>query len=145
MQCPRRTPEERTHSCCSSRFGRCVQQSAIQTTDETPCAIWRQSVFYKKARSSTPGKKGRHTTWKLDAHAPTSDNGTSTGLSRVPSHLQCLHKRTGGLEQQWLKPKDLFTDQLMTPTQQSLLSKNSWKSVEDLKTIQARRKSFGAP
>ena len=32
------------------------------------------------ARSSTPGKKGCHATWKLDLHAPTNDNGTSTRL-----------------------------------------------------------------
>ena len=36
------------------------------------------------ARSSTPGKKGCHATWKLDLHAPTTDNGTSTRLPLSP-------------------------------------------------------------
>ena len=54
------------------------------------------------ARGSTPGKKGYHSTWKLDLHAPATDNGTSTRLPSVPGLLQCLHKGTGGSEQQWL-------------------------------------------
>ena len=56
------------------------------------------------ARSSTPGKKGCHATWKLDLHAPTTDNGTSTRFPSVPGPLQCLHKGFGGSEQQWVKP-----------------------------------------
>ena len=36
------------------------------------------------ARSSTPGKKSCHATWKLDLYAPTTDNGTSTRLSSAP-------------------------------------------------------------
>ena len=32
--------------------------SAIKTTDGTPCAIWRQRDAHKMARSSTLGKKG---------------------------------------------------------------------------------------
>ena len=32
------------------------------------------------ARSSTLGKKGCHVTWKLDLHAPVTDNGTSKRL-----------------------------------------------------------------
>ena len=56
------------------------------------------------ARSSILGKKGCHATWKLDLHAPTTDNGTSTRLPSVPCPLQCLHKGTGGSEQQWFKP-----------------------------------------
>ena len=54
------------------------------------------------ARSSTPGKKVCHSTWKLDLHDPTTDNVTSTRLPSVPGPLQCLHKGTGGSEQQWL-------------------------------------------
>ena len=49
------------------------------------------------ARSSTPGKKGCHATWKLDLHAPTTDNRTSTRLLPALGPLQCLHKGTGGL------------------------------------------------
>ena len=56
-------------------------------------------------------KKGCHATWKLDLHAPTTDNGTSIRLPPpplptppVPSPLQCLDKGTGGCEQQWFKP-----------------------------------------
>ena len=64
------------------------------------CAIWRQLDAHKIARSSTLGKKSCYTTWKLDLHAPTTNNGTSTRLPSVPSPLQCLHKGTGGYEQQ---------------------------------------------
>ena len=46
------------------------------------------------ARSSTPGKKGCHATWKLDLYAPTTDNGTST---RPPSALVLYNVYTKGL------------------------------------------------
>ena len=36
------------------------------------------------ARSSIPGKKGCHATWKLDLHDPTTGNGTSTKLLTAP-------------------------------------------------------------
>ena len=104
IRCQRRIPEEGTNSGRGGRSGRCVQLSAIQTADGAPCAISRQLDAHKMARSSTPGKKGRHATWKLDLHAPTTDNGTSTRLPSVPSPLQCLHKGTGRSEQQWFKP-----------------------------------------
>ena len=71
---------------------------------QLPWAIWRQLDDHKMARSSTPGKKGCHATWKLDLHAPTTDNRTSTRLPSVPCPLQCLHKGTGGSEQQWFQP-----------------------------------------
>ena len=100
IRCLRRIPEEGTNSGRGGRSGRCVQQSAVQTADGTPSAIWRQL----DAHSSTPRKKGCHATWKLDLHAPTTDNGTSTRLPSVPCPLQCLHKGTGGSEQQWFKP-----------------------------------------
>ena len=100
IRCLRRIPEEGTNSGLGGRSGRCVQQSAIPT----PCAIWRQLDAHKMAHGSTPGKKGCHATWKLDLHAPTPDNGTSTRLPSVPCPLQCLHKGTGGSEQQWFKP-----------------------------------------
>ena len=100
IECLRRIPEEGTNSGRGGRSGRCVQQSAVQTADGTPSAIWRQLDAHKMkvARSSTPGKKGCHATWKLDLHAPTTDNGTSTRLPSVPCPLQCLHKGTGGSE-----------------------------------------------
>ena len=100
IRCLRRTPEEGTNSGRGGRSGRCVQESAIQSADGTPCAIWRQLDAHKMARSSTQGKKGCNATWKLDLHAPTTDNRTSTRLSPVPRPLQCLHKGTGGSEQQ---------------------------------------------
>ena len=104
IRCLRKIPEEGTNSGRGGQSGRCVQQSAVQTADGTPSAIWRQLDAHKMARSSTPGKKGCHATWKLDLHAPTTDNGTSTRLPSVPCPLQCLHKGTGGSEQQWFKP-----------------------------------------
>ena len=104
IQCLQRIPEEGTNSDRGGRSGRCLQHSAIQTADETPCAIWYQLDTHEMAHSSTPGKKGCHATWKLNLHAPTTDNGTSTRLPPVPSPLQCLHKGTGGSEQQWFKP-----------------------------------------
>ena len=58
------------------------------------------------ARSSTPGKQGRHSTLELDLRAPTTDNGTSTPPPPpplVPSPLQCLHKGAGESEQQGFK------------------------------------------
>ena len=102
------------------RSGRCVQQSAVQTADGTPWAIWRQLDAHKMARSSTPGKKGCHATWKLDLYAPTTDNGTSTRLPSVPGPLQCLHKGTGGSEQQWLRLRTtgLSTKQPVASAQQ---------------------------
>ena len=58
--------------------------NAIQTADGTPCAIQRQLDAHKMARSRTPGKKGCHATWKLDLHAPTTGNGSSTRLPLSP-------------------------------------------------------------
>ena len=46
--------------------------------------LWCQLDAHKMARSSTPGKKGCHATWKMDLHAPTTDNGTSTRLPLSP-------------------------------------------------------------
>ena len=102
IRCLRRIPEEGTNSGRGGRSGRCVQQSAIQIAGGTPCAIWRQLDAHKMARSSTPGKKGCHATWKLDLHTPITDNGTSTRLPPVPCPPQCLHKGTGGSEQNGL-------------------------------------------
>ena len=82
-----RIPEERTNSGHGDRSGRCVQQSAIQIAGGTPCAILHQLDTHKMARSSTPGKKDCHATWKLDLHAPKTDNGTSTRLP--PSSVVC--------------------------------------------------------
>ena len=48
------------------------------------CAIWRQLDAHKMARSSIPGKKGCHATWKLDLHAPTTDNGNCTRSALSP-------------------------------------------------------------
>ena len=87
----RSIPEEETNSDLEDRFGRCVQQSAIQTADGAPRTLWRQLDAQKMARNGTPGKKGRHTT----------DNGSSTRLLSVPSPLL---KGTVESEQQWLKP-----------------------------------------
>ena len=70
--------KEQTLAVAVDLAGRCVQQSAIQTAEGTPCTIWHQLDAYKMARSSIPEKKGRHATWKLDLHAPATDNGTST-------------------------------------------------------------------
>ena len=153
IRCPRRIPEEGTNSGRGGRSGRCVQQSAVQTADGTPWAIWRQLDAHKMARSSTPGKKGRHATWKLDLYAPTTDNGTSTRLPSVPCPLQCLHKGTGRSEQQWLRLRTmgLFTKQPVASAQQSLLSRSSWKRCDigakrqSPKSTQARRKPRGAP
>ena len=39
------------------RSGRCVQESAIQTADGTPCIIWGQLDTRKMSCNSTPGKK----------------------------------------------------------------------------------------
>ena len=39
------------------------------------------------ARSSTPGKKGCHATWKLDLRRQTTDNGTTTRLPPPLPHL----------------------------------------------------------
>ena len=91
------------------------------------------------ARSSTPGKKGCHATWKLDLYAPTTDNGTSTRLPSVPGPLQCLHKETGGSEQQWLRLRTtgLSTKQPVASAQLSLLSRSSWKRCD----IGAKRQS----
>ena len=65
--------------------------------------LFQYCVGFKMACSSTPGKEGCHATWKLYPIAATTDNGTSTRLPSVPSPLQCLHKGTGGSEQQWSK------------------------------------------
>ena len=81
IRCLRIIPEEVTICGRGGRSGRCVQQSAIQTAGGTPCAIWRQLDAHKMARSSTSGKKSCHATWKLDLHAPTTDNETSVGMN----------------------------------------------------------------
>ena len=61
-------------------------------------------------------------------------NGTSTRLPSVPCPLQCLHKGTGGSEQQWFKPgayscgrRAYLQNIPVTSAQQSPLSKSSWK------------------
>ena len=84
IRCLRRIPEDGRNSGRGGRSGRCVQQSAIQTADGTPCAIWRQLDAHKMARSSTPGKKVCHAAWKLDLHAPTTDNGLPQGSPLSP-------------------------------------------------------------
>ena len=153
IRCLRRIPEEGTNSGCGGRSGRCVQQSAVQTADGTPWAIWRQLDDHKMARSSTPGKKVCHATWKLDLHAPTTDNGTSIGLPSVPGSLQCLHKGTGGSEAGCLRLRTtgLSKKQPVTAAQQPLLSRSSWKRChtgakrQSLKSTQARCKPCGAP
>ena len=79
------------------------------------------------ARSSTPRKKGCHETWKLDLHAPSTDSGTATIPSPPPpsdlSPLQCLHKGTGGSEQQWFS-------QLLTLADDGLI----YKTASDINT-----------
>ena len=87
IRCLRRIPEEGTHSGRGDRSGRCVQQSAIQTV----CTILRHLGAYKMARSSSPGQKSCHATWKLDLHAQTTGSGASTRPSPVPCPLQCLN------------------------------------------------------
>ena len=62
IRCLRRIPEEGTNSGRGGRCGRCIQQSAIQTADGTPCTIRRLLDAHKMALSSTPGKKGCHAT-----------------------------------------------------------------------------------
>ena len=62
IRCLRRIPEEGRNSGRGGRSGRCVQQSAVQTADGTPSAIWGQLDAHKMACSSTPGKKGCHAT-----------------------------------------------------------------------------------
>ena len=93
IRCLRRIPEEGTNSGRGGRSRRCVQQSAIQTADGTPCAIWRQSDAHKMARSSTPA------TWKLDPHAPTADNRTSTRLPPPPP--PCPKSSTMSTQKGW--------------------------------------------
>ena len=91
--------EGRTNSRQSSQFGRCIQQSAIQTAMELLVQYW-----HSQDGSQQHSRKERSLcTWKLKLHAPTTDNGTFMWLSPVPSPLHCLHKGTGGSEQQWLK------------------------------------------
>ena len=80
-ECAQRAPEEGTNPR-SGRSGRCKQQSTIQTAAWTPCTTWHQPSP-KMAGSSTPGKKGHHTSWKLDLHTQTTDNVTFTRLSPV--------------------------------------------------------------
>ena len=65
--------------------------------------MWCQLNTHKMVGSSTSGKKGCHAIWKLDLHAPTTVNRTFTRLPPVLSPLQCLHKGTGGSEQQRFK------------------------------------------
>ena len=57
IRCIRRILEVGTKSGRGGRSGRCVQQSAVQTADGTPCAIWRQPDAHKMARSSPPKKE----------------------------------------------------------------------------------------
>ena len=103
--CLRRIPEEGANTGRSSRSERCVLQSAIQTADGTR-AITRQLDAHKMAGSSTPGKKGCHATWNLTMGFPQAPPPPPPPLAPLPvlSPLQCLHKRTGGSEQQKFKP-----------------------------------------
>ena len=96
------SPEERTNSDSNSRSRRCVQQSAIQTANGTPYITWLDLDAHKMARSSTSGLKDLKATWRLGLQALTTGNGTSTIFSPVASPLHCLHKETGGSEQQSL-------------------------------------------
>ena len=73
--------------------------------------------------AALPGKKGCHATWKLDLHAPTTDSGTSTRLPSVPCPLQCLHKGTGGSEQQ-------FSSRVLTLADDGLI----YKTASDIST-----------
>ena len=56
---------------------------------------------HKMTQCSTPGKKGCHTTWKLDLHAPTTDKLTSTGSRFLSPVLYNVY--TNGLADQWFK------------------------------------------
>ena len=89
-------------------FQRKEQTLAMAVDLEDACnraqsAIWRQLDAHKIALSSTPGKEDRQATWKLDLHAPITDDGFSTRLSPVPCPLQCLHNGPGRSKQQWFK------------------------------------------
>ena len=80
-----------------------IRTTECNSADGTHCAKWHQLDAEKMTWGSTPGKKGCYATWKLNLHAPTTDNGISTRLSPVPRPLQCLHKGTGRSKQQWFK------------------------------------------
>ena len=54
IRCLRRIQEEGTNSGRGGRCGKCMQQSAVQTADGTPCALWRQFDAHKMANSSIP-------------------------------------------------------------------------------------------
>ena len=97
--------------------------------------------------------------WKLDFHAPTTDNGTSTRLPSVPGPLQCLQKGTGGSEQQWVKPGAyacgrraylqnsqslLIYKTAVTAVQKQLEKVSQWRQ-ESPKSPQARLNPCGAP
>ena len=56
--------------------------------------MWHQVDAYKMVCSSTSGMKGRQVTWKLDLHAPTSDNGALQGF---PLSLVLYSVSTKGL------------------------------------------------
>ena len=89
-----RIPEEGKNSGRGVRSGRCVQQSTNQTADGTPCAIWHQLDAHKMARSSTPGKKGCHATWKLDFHAQQLTMG-------LPQGSPCPQSSTMSTQRDW--------------------------------------------
>ena len=97
------TPQERTHSGGSSRSGRCVLQSAIQNADGILCTTWRQLNSHKMARSSTPGKKGCHATWKMHFHAQQLKTGLLQGSTWFPVHYNIYAKGSADLNSSGLR------------------------------------------
>ena len=49
--------------------------------------MWHRLDAHRMVCGGSPGKKSRHTTWKLDLHAPTTDCGTSTRPPPPPPAL----------------------------------------------------------
>ena len=94
--CLRKIPEEGTHSGCSGQLEDAYNRVQFKLLMELFVQYGISLTLTRWLCSSTLEKKDHHATWKLDLHAPTTDNGTSTRLAPASSSLQCLHKGTGG-------------------------------------------------
>ena len=157
IRCLCRISEEGTNSGRGGRSGRCVQQSAIQTADGTPCAIWRQLDAHKMARGCTPEKKDCPATWKLDLLASATDTGTSTRLPLSPDLYNVYTKELVDLNSNGLSriltPADdglIFKTAsdihiAVTAVQEQLEKCHSGAQRQSPKSTQARRKPCGAP
>ena len=127
---------------------RCVQQSAIQTSAGTPCAIWRQ-----------PGeRKGCHATWKLDLHVPTIDNWDFHKAPPCPLVLYNVYTKgladlnSNGLSHLLTLAVDMLFYKIandihtaVTAVQEQLKNCRIGAKRQSPKTIQARHKPCGAP